>query len=119
MGDNSSYGFNMERLLEFGMSAAVASQVMQGMNKTMSETMQQWSAAMKAPMNTSQLYYVALNGKQAGPFSETEVVRLINDKKVTKETLIWHQGMNVWKKAEDVPAILRIIALSPPPLEGV
>ena len=117
--NNSS--FSMDRLIEFGISAAVAGQVLRTMNETMTNTMQQWPSSMQAPMSAvpSRLYYVALEGKQAGPFSETEVVRLINDKKVTKETLIWHQGMATWKKAEDVPEILRIIALSPPPLEGV
>ena len=116
----NSGGFNVERLIEFGMSAAVASQVLKTMNQTMSETMQQWPSTMKAPYSApSRLYYAALEGKQAGPFSETEIVRLINDKKITKETLIWHQGMSTWKKAEEVPEVLRIIALSPPPLEGV
>ena len=112
--------FSVERLIEFGMSAAVASQVLKTMNQTMSETMQQWPSTMKAPnQGPSRLYYAALEGKQAGPFSETEIVRLINDKKIVKETLIWHQGLSAWKPAEDVPEILRIIALTPPPLEGI
>lgn len=113
-------GFNVERLIEFGMSATIAGQVIRTMNDTMKDTMQQWPSTMKAPMSPpSPLYYVALEGKQAGPFSETEIIRLINEKKVNKETLVWHHGMPVWKHAEDVPEILRIIALSPPPLEGV
>ena len=114
----NSSGFNGERLIEFGMSTAMASHVLRTMNETMRETMQQWPSTMKAPMGPpSLLYYAAIEGKQAGPFSETEIVRLINDKKITKETLVWHQGMTAWKHAEDVPEVLRIIALSPPPLE--
>lgn len=116
-------GFSMERLLEFGMSAAVAGQVMRSMNQTMSETMQPWPPSMKGgqvnPAVPSHLYYVALDGKQAGPFSETEVVRLVNEKRITKDTLVWHQGMPAWKRAEDMPEMLRIIALAPPPLDNV
>jgi len=112
-------GFNVERLIEFGMSAAIAGQVIRTMNDTMGNTLQQWPASMQAPTQAAapaRLYYAALEGKQAGPFSETEIVRLINDRRVTKDSLVWHQGMTEWKKAEDVPEILRIIALSPPPL---
>jgi hypothetical protein len=127
--DNTNYNdrylqnstvFNVERLIEFGMSAAIAGQVIRNMNDTMAATMQQWPSTMKIPQSPpSILYYAALEGKQAGPFSETEIVRLINDKKINRETLVWHQGMSAWKRAEDVPEVLRIIALSPPPLEAV
>ena len=126
----SNSGFSMDRLLEFGMSAAVAGQLMRNMNQTMSETMQPWPSSMKpgAAMSTaaphtamppSFLYYVALDGKQAGPFSETEIVRLVNEKRLTKDTLVWHQGMPAWKRAEDLPEMLRIIALAPPPLDTI
>ncbi|MCL2007972.1 MAG: DUF4339 domain-containing protein [Treponema sp.] len=120
MGSNT--GFSMDRLLEFGMNAAVAGQVMRNMNQTMSETMQPWPASMKGPGTTmppSHLYYVALDGKQAGPFSETEIIRLVNEKRITKDTLVWHQGMPAWKRAEDLPEMLRIIALAPPPLNVI
>jgi hypothetical protein len=68
------------------------------------------------PQASSRLYYAVFEGRQAGPFSETEIARLINDKKIGKETYVWHQGMNEWKPAQEVPEILRIIALSPPAL---
>ena len=118
-------GFSMDRLLEFGMSAAVAGQVMRNMNQTMNETMQPWpanmkpGAAMPSTAPPSHLYYVALEGRQAGPFSETEIVRLVNEKRINKDTLVWHQGMPAWKRAEDLPEMLRIIALAPPPLDTI
>ena len=123
---NNNSGFSMDRLLEFGMSAAVAGQVMRTMNQTMNETMQPWPPSMKPgtampnpAMPPSHLYYLALEGKQAGPFSETEIVRLVNEKRITKDTLVWHQGMPAWKRAEDLPEMLRIIALAPPPLDTI
>jgi hypothetical protein len=115
----NSFGFSAERLIEFGIGMSLANQFTRMMNQTMAETMQQWPSTMHAPGGLPpRLYYAALDGRQAGPFSETEIVRLINDKRIVKETLVWHQGMTEWKAAQDVPEILRIIALSPPPFEG-
>jgi len=118
-----SGGFSAERLVEFGMSAAVANQVLRTMNQTMAETFNgtprpglQYPGQLGTPGQTSQLYYAVFEGRQAGPFLETEIVRLINDGRITKETYIWHQGMREWRAAQDVPEILRVIALAPPPL---
>jgi hypothetical protein len=61
------------------------------------------------------VYYAMIDGNQAGPFCETELARLINDRKLTKETYLWHTGLSEWDKAENIPAILRLVALVPPP----
>jgi hypothetical protein len=114
-------GFSAERLIEFGIGMSLANQFTHMMNQTMGETLQRWPTSMNAPTGgaPSRLYYAMLEGKQAGPFSETEIVRLINDKKIIKDSYVWHQGMAEWKPAQDVPEVLRIIALAPPPFEGV
>jgi hypothetical protein len=65
------------------------------------------------------VYYAVLEGKQAGPFSETELVRLINDRKLSKETYVWRPGLREWQTAENVPEILRLVALAPPPVGGI
>jgi hypothetical protein len=73
---------------------------------------------MQQPVQAGRVYYAMLDGKQAGPFSETEVARLIGDKKIAKETYVWHPGLREWKTAENVPEILRLAALSPPEFGG-
>jgi hypothetical protein len=117
----NSGGFSAERLVEFGMGMSLARQFTRMMDETMSETLR--GAPRSGPQYPGQLssqpstlYYAALNGKQAGPFSETEIVRLVNEGTITKDSLVWHQGMKEWKAAVDVPEILRIIALAPPPM---
>ena len=62
------------------------------------------------------IYFALIDGKQTGPYCETELARLINDKKLTKETYIWYTGISEWTKAENIPTILRLVALVPPPL---
>jgi hypothetical protein len=73
---------------------------------------------MPQPAVASHVYYAVLEGKPAGPFSETEIVRLINDKKLSRETYIWRPGFSGWKTAENIPEILRLVALTPPAIGG-
>jgi len=118
MYDEKSF-YSIDRLVEFGMGVAVAQQMVQSMNHAM-QNMHIPGAGnpMLPPQKPDHVYYAVLEGKQAGPFSETELARLINDKKVSKETYVWHVGLNEWKTAENVPEILRLVALTPPPIGG-
>jgi len=121
MYDEKSF-YSIDRLVEFGMGMAIAQQMVQSMNHAMqnmhipgvSNPMQ----GNSLPVSYERVYYAVLEGKQAGPFSETELVRLINDKKVSKETYVWHVGLREWKTAENIPEILRLVALAPPPIGG-
>jgi hypothetical protein len=103
--------------MEFGMGMAVAQQMVKSMNYAI-DNMRIPGAGNPMPqqIQNSTVYYVMIDNKQAGPFSETEVVRLINDKKISKETYVWHPGLKEWKTAENVPEILRLVALAPPPI---
>jgi hypothetical protein len=113
--ENSFYSIN--RLLEFGMGMAAARQMVQTMNQTM-ETMRIPGAGnainARLPSQASLIFFVIIDGKQAGPFSEAELIRLISEKKVVKETYVWMPGMRDWQIAENVPAVLRLAALRPP-----
>ena len=55
--------------------------------------------------------------KQAGPFSEQEMARLISEGKVVKETYVWMPKLVSWKMAEQVPEVLKLVALTPPPFK--
>jgi hypothetical protein len=115
MDENNFY--SIDRLIEFGMSMAIARQMIQSMNDMMANM--HIPGAMN-PMHTqeprqpNQMFYAILDGKQAGPFSETELTRLIMEKKVVKETYIWIPGMKEWQLAENVQSVLRLVALKPP-----
>ncbi len=105
MTENNFY--SIDRLLEFGMGMALAQKMVATMNQSFSPI---------NPTSNAHNYFAALEGKAAGPFSEAEVGRLIVDGKVTKETLIWRQGMPRWQIAAEVADIMRLVALAPPPL---
>ena len=46
----------------------------------------------------------------------TELSRLIAEKKIVKETYIWKPGMSQWKLAENINEVLRLVAITPPPI---
>jgi hypothetical protein len=104
--------YDMDRLIEFGMSMAIARQMTEAMNSSLRSA----QATQREP--PQRVYYAVLEGRQAGPFSETELVRLINDKKLSKETYVWHPGLPRWTTAENAPEILRLVALAPPAIGG-
>jgi len=111
--------YSLDRLVEFGMTTAAAQQMVSSMNHAI-KTMHIPGAGnpMQPPQQQNlpaAVYYAIIDGKQAGPFCETELARLINDKKLCKETYVWHTGLDEWKTAENVQEILRLVALAPPP----
>ncbi len=114
MNDDSFFSTN--RLVEFGMSIAIAQQMVKTMNSAM--TTMHVPGSMN-PMQTAapQFYYAMIDGNQAGPFSEQELSRLIAEKKIVKETYIWKPGLPKWEIAEKLPEILKLVALAPPPFK--
>lgn len=113
--DNQSF-FSIDRLVEFGLGIGIAQQMVRMMNQYMQQMYIPGSIqSMSKPL--ANIYYVAISGQQVGPLGEAELTQLINQKKVTKDTLAWVPGMAVWKPIEQVPTILKIVALTPPPLE--
>lgn len=124
--DNNSF-FSIDRLLEFGMSMAVAQQMINTMNASLGQMVNGFNTVMQAPIPGSkmpaptlqqpqQLIYVAIDGQQVGPLSDSDFSHLVSQKKVNKDTLVWMPGMQNWQPIENVPAILKIIALTPPAL---
>jgi hypothetical protein len=116
MYDEKSF-YSIDRLVEFGMGMTIAQQMVKTMNQTI-DTMRIPGSGntMLQPAQTPLVYYAVLDGKQAGPFSETEIARLINDKKISRETYIWHPGLREWRITENVPEIVKLVALMPPPV---
>jgi hypothetical protein len=105
--------YSVNRLVEFGLGLTVADQMVKSMNSVMKNAFIPGSGnVMQKPV--SMLYYAVFAGNRAGPFSETEIIRFIEQKKITRDTLIWYPGMTEWKKAAEIPDIMRLLALTPP-----
>ena len=119
MDENSFY--SIDRLVEFGLTLGVATQMANSMNASL-QAMQIPGAGNPMMSNAlaedQPLLYVVLDGKSVGPLATSELSRLIAEKLVTKETYVWKPGMSDWKLAENVPEVLRLVALTPPPVPG-
>lgn len=113
MNDNSFY--SIDRLVEFGMGIAMAQQMVRVMNETM-QTMYVPGAPNTISAPQPLTIYVAMAGKPVGPLNENEFTQMVSKKKVTCSTLVWIPGMAEWKPLEKTPSVLKIIALTPPPL---
>lgn len=100
---------SVDRLMEFGMSMAVAQQMVATMNHAIGNMAVPGAGA---PMPQQRNYFVVVDGAQAGPIGDDELKQLIDARRVTAETLMWYQGLTSWKMVKDVPEANRWILLS-------
>ena len=105
----------IDRLVDFGLGMGVANQMVGIMNQYM-RTMDIPGSIRQMQQPVPNIYYVAIDGKQIGPLNDSEMAALIAQKKVNKDTLAWMPGLLGWKAIEQIPAILKLVALTPPPL---
>lgn len=112
MNDDNFY--SIERLVEFGLGMNIARQMVGSMNQAMQNV--SIPGPHNLPVAASSHYFLVLDGQQAGPFSEAEVCRLIHEGRLTKDSLAWKAGMQTWLPIQNVPDVLRLVALTPPPL---
>jgi hypothetical protein len=109
--------FSIERLVEFGLGMSVAQQMVKSMNLALQNTYIPGTMNQLGIPRPPSAFHVILDSKQAGPFSEEEISRLILSGSVTKSTYVWKPGMPRWELAEAVPEVLRLVALCPPPFK--
>jgi membrane protease subunit (stomatin/prohibitin family) len=72
--------------------------------------------ATPPPLPTPVVFYIALNGAQAGPFDLETLRARVRDGSLTRATLVWKQGMPNWSPAESVAELQQLFAAMPPPL---
>jgi hypothetical protein len=60
-----------------------------------------------------QKFYIHKDDQQQGPFTTEE----LKDLKITRETMVWFEGADNWKKAIEVDDLKEIFKSVPPPLQ--
>jgi membrane protease subunit (stomatin/prohibitin family) len=92
-----------------------------GMGNVMGSTMQnnaqapQQPGATPPPLPTEAAWYAGIEGQQVGPFDEKAFAQQVQSGRITRETLIWKQGMSGWVAAGNIPELASLFA-APPPL---
>jgi membrane protease subunit (stomatin/prohibitin family) len=106
--------------LGLGMGMAMGQQMAQSLSG--SATPAARSATQAPPAGPPPLpgagapWYWALGGAQAGPGSVADLAALVHAGQVTRDTLVWQEGMAGWTAAGQVAALSTLFAAIPPPL---
>jgi len=98
--------------MSMGMGFAMANQ----MGQAMGQQPAQQSPAVPPPLPDQKKYHVAMDGKQAGPYDMSTLGQLVQSGRVTRDTLVWAQGMAGWTKAGEVSELASLFGGVPPPL---
>lgn len=90
---------------------------MVGAMGSMATAQPQQAAGMTPPPLPEQVQlFVALDGKQAGPFELPTLQQMVQAGQLTRETLVWKQGMDAWSAAGNLTELASLFASAPPPL---
>jgi len=72
--------------------------------------------AAPPPLPQSSQYFAAIGGAQAGPYDLNVLRQQIGSGAITRDTLVWKQGMAGWTKAGEVGEVSGLFGAVPPPL---
>ncbi|MBV9107801.1 MAG: SPFH domain-containing protein [Gemmatimonadetes bacterium] len=72
--------------------------------------------AVPPPLPQQSAYFVALNGQQSGPHAMDALQQQAGSGAMTRDTLVWKQGMSAWTPAGQVDELAPLFASVPPPL---
>jgi hypothetical protein len=84
-----------DKVVEFGMGMAVMQQVPQMMNTVNAVAGQ----PVPPPIPKATAYFLAIDGKQYGPFTVEQLRPFVPTGQITGQTLVWCQGMSTWEPA--------------------
>ncbi len=90
-----------------------------GMGFAMANQMSQAASAPQPagppPLPQAAQFFAAMGGQQAGPFDATQLKQMAVSGSLTRETLVWRQGMAQWTPAGSVMELAQIFGQVPPP----
>ncbi len=68
------------------------------------------------PLPSQLQVYVAVSGQQAGPFDMNTLRQMARSGQLTRDSLVWMDGMGSWVPASTVAAMAGVFGAVPPPL---
>ena len=103
-------GSFIEKMMELGIGMSMIQQMPAMMNSVMPQANAQ--GATPPPVQEQSQTYLAVDGTQAGPFSNEELVKLAQNTILTPESLVWKTGMSAWAPASQVPEVNKLFILA-------
>jgi membrane protease subunit (stomatin/prohibitin family) len=74
------------------------------------------AATSPPPLPSPPGYFIAVDGRQQGPFDQSGLEQARADGRLTANTLVWTRGMAAWVRAAEVSELAALLAATPPPL---
>lgn len=98
--------------LGMGMGFAMANQ----MGGSLMGNQQQQQQQNNPPPPPLIQYFVAVNGQQQGPYPIPTLQQMVQQGTLTKETMVWANGMAAWTAAGQVADLAPLFPVAPPPM---
>ena len=76
----------------------------------------QVSTQLPPPLPSQVQFYVAINGQQAGPFDMGMLQQMVHSGQMTRDSLVWKQGMAAWDAAGQIAELSAVFGAVPPPI---
>ncbi|HYE96675.1 MAG TPA: SPFH domain-containing protein [Rubricoccaceae bacterium] len=89
-----------------GMGFAMANQMSQGMGA---------QGGTPPPLPQGRQFHVAADGQSQGPYDLQTLRTQAQSGRLTRETMVWSQGMEGWQPAGELDALREVFAAVPPP----
>ncbi len=102
----------IERMMELGIGMSMIQQMPTMINSVMPQHGQTPRISVPPIVQANSQTYLAVDNTQAGPFTDEELVKLIQNNLLSLETLVWKPGMAVWTPASQVPDVNKLFILS-------
>jgi membrane protease subunit (stomatin/prohibitin family) len=99
-----------------GMGFAMAQQMAGALSGGQGQGQGQGGASAPPPLPQQPAFFAAYDGAQAGPFALEALRSDAGSGRLTRETLVWRDGMAGWTAAGEVPELATLFAAAPPPL---
>lgn len=115
MGDGGGMGFNPAAMMaSMSLGGVIGQKMADTMNGAMSGVNPNAQPAAVPPPIPTIAYHVAVNGQAQGAFPLEVLKQMQQNGQLTKETLVWKQGMANWEKASNVVDLQGLFVDVPP-----
>lgn len=102
----------IEKMMELGIGMSMIQQMPAMFNNVMPHADAPGTAPVPPPVKEESMTYIAVDGMQAGPFSNGELVKLAQNNILLPDTLVWKAGMSAWTPAAQVPEVNKLFILA-------
>lgn len=103
----------LEKMMELGIGLSMIKQLPTMMEGMMPKSAGQSTA--QTPLSSQPApaqYYMVVDNSQAGPFTEEELIRLIQNELLLPDTLVWKAGLSAWTPAAQVPEVNKLLIIN-------